>query len=267
MTRLLLALDNWRRRASDAGLGLPLGILAVTATFWLVVWLADQALQGSISPVGALTRIYGTGAVVLLTLLMVAIAVWMLVQRLGYRDAFFDGQSDSTEQQSPAPRWDSSIPDFTGQITKLVSSMDAPASPLPPTAPAAAAAGSLQRNDNPADGRTPSADQAAPAANGENGQQVAPAPKPKTAPEPEPTKPAASPAADAPAAAKSAAKSAAPSSAQPVGSFPVGKSAKGKSAPGKSDPSKSAPGNKKPGKKAQAKSCASKPLLKRKGRK
>lgn len=272
MTRLLLALDNWRRRASEAGLGLPLGILAVTATFWLVVWLADHALQGSISPVGALTRIYGTGAVVLLTLLMVAIAVWMLVQRLGYRDVFFDGQGGSAEEQAPDAKWDSSIPDFTGQITTLVASMDAPASPLPPTAPAAAAAGNLQRNDNPADGRTPSADQAASPAGGENAQHAVPAPKPKTVPEPEPTKPAASPASDAPAAAKSAAPSAAPSSAQPAGSSPAGsspagKSAKGKSAPGKSAPSKSAPGKKAPGQKAQAKSCASKPLLKRKGRK
>lgn len=268
MTRLLLALDNWRRRASEAGLGLPLGILAVTATFWLVVWLADHALQGSISPVGALTRIYGTGAVVLLTLLMVAIAIWMLVQRLGYRDVFFDGQGGSTEEQPPAPKWDSSIPDFTGQITKLVSSMDAPASPLAPTAPAASAApadGTPQRNDNAADEPTPPTDQAAPPAGEENGQKAAPAPK--VASRPEPTKPAASPAASAPAAAKPAAPSAAPSSAQPAGSSPVGKSAKGESAPGKSDPSKSAPGKKAPGKKAQAKSYASKPLLKRKGRK
>jgi len=252
MTRLLLALDNWRRRASEAGLGLPLGILAVTATFWLVVWLADHALQGSISPVGALTRIYGTGAVVLLTLLMVAIAVWMLVQRLGYRDVFFDGQGGSTEDQSPAPKWDSSIPDFTGQITKLVSSMDAPASPRPPTAPAA---GTPQRNGNPADEGTLSTAQAAPMADGENGHRVAS--------EPGPTKPEASTAADAPAAAKSATQP----SARPAGSSPAGKSAKGKSAPGKSDPSKNAPGKKAPGKKAQAKSCASKPLLKRKGRK
>jgi hypothetical protein len=261
MTRLLLALGNWRRRASEASLGLPLGILAFTATFWLVVWLADQALQGSISPVGVLVRIYGTGAFVMMTLLMVAIAVWMIVQRLGYRDVFFDGTGDSTEQQSPAPKWDSAIPDFTGQITKLVSSMDAPASPLPATAPgesAAPAAGKPPRTADPASERTPSADQATPPAGGESGQKAAPAPK--TAPQPAPTKPAASPAADAPSAAKSAAPS--PSPAPPAAKSPVGKSAKGKSAPGKSDPSKNAPG-----KKAQAKSCASKPLLKRKGRK
>jgi hypothetical protein len=259
MTRLLLTLDNWRRRASEASLGLPLGILAVTATFWLVVWLADQALQGSISPVGVLVRIYGTGAFVMLTLLMVAIAVWMIVQRLGYRDVFFDGTGDSAEQQSAAPKWDSSIPDFTGQITKLVSSMDAPASPLPATAPgepAAPTAGNPPRNDNPADECTPSADQAAPRAGGESGQKAAPAPK--TASQPAPTKPAASPAADALAAATSAA----PSPAPPAAKSPAGKSAEGKSAPGKSDPSKNAPG-----KKAQAKSCVSKPLLKRKGRK
>ena len=193
----------------------------------------------------------------MLTLLMVAIAVWMIVQRLGYRDVFFDGTDDSTEQPQPAPSWDSSIPDFTGQITKLVSSMDAPASPLPataPGAPATPAAGNPPRNDNPADECTPSADQAAPPVGGESGQKAAPAPK--TASQPAPTKPAASPAADAPAAAKSAAP------APPAAKSPVGKSAKGKSAPGKSDPSKNAPG-----KKAQAKSCVSKPLLKRKGRK
>jgi hypothetical protein len=285
MTRLLLALDNWRRRASEASLGLPLGILAVTATFWLVVWLADQALQGSLSPVGVLVRIYGTGAFVMLTLLMVAIAVWMIVQRLGYRDVFFDGQGESAEQQSPAPKWDSSIPDFTGQITKLVSSMDAPASPLPATAPgepAAPAAGKPPRSNAPANERTPSADQATPSAdveNVENEQSAAPAsstaPATKPAAErasvagPEPKKPAASPAAVAPVAPKTpattpppVAQPAASSAARPTSSPQSGKSVKGKGAPGKAAAGKSAPG-----KKAQAKSCTPKPLLKRKGRK
>lgn len=282
MTRLLLALDSWRRRASEASLGLPLGILAVTATFWLVVWLADQALQGSISPVGVLVRIYGTGAFVMLTLLMVAIAVWMIVQRLGYRDVFFDGTGDSTEQQPPVSKWDSAIPDFTGQITKLVSSMDAPASPLPheaPAEPAAPAAGKPPRTNDPAKERTPSAVQTAPSEDVENEQSAAPASstapasKPVTEPasmaEPEPKKPAASPAAVAPVAPKSpattpppVAKPAASSAARPASSPQSGKSVKGKSAPGKAAPGKSAPG-----KKAQAKSCTPKPLLKRKGRK
>lgn len=273
MTRLLLALDNWRRRASEASLGLPLGILAVTATFWLVVWLADHALQGSISPVGALVRIYGTGAVVLLTLLMVAIAVWMIVQRLGYRGVFFDGAGDSTgdstEEQSPAQMWDSSIPDFTGQITKLVSSMDSPASPQPATAPESPGSGKQPRDDDPATERARSAGQAAPSTGGEKRQDAVPETAPvsrsvaKLAPmaEPATAKPEASPAAVAPAAVKGPAADAPPLT-KPAASTQAGKSAKGKSAPGKTAAGKSATV-----KKAQAKSAPSKPLLKRKGRK
>ncbi|MCW2134020.1 hypothetical protein [Arthrobacter sp. VKM Ac-2550] len=229
MTRLLLALDIWRRRAREASLGLPLGILAVTATFWLVVWLADHALQGSISPVGVLVRIYGTGAFVTLTLLMVAIAVWMIVQRLGYREVFFDGQDDSTEQPLPAPMWDSSIPDFTGQITKLVSSMDAPVSPLAHTTSTDPAVEAPSESGMPTDQPTTSSKQTAPSAPAAPAGQTCETAEPTTA----------APATEVPTTAK-------------------------RPAPAKSGTSLNA---KAPAAKAAtAKASKTKPLLKRKGR-
>ncbi|NMR28420.1 hypothetical protein [Crystallibacter degradans] len=239
MTRLLLALDNWRRRASEASLGLPLGILAVTATFWLVVWLADHALQGSISPVGVLVRIYGTGAFVMLTLLMVAIAVWMIVQRLGYRDVFFDGTDDSAEQPPPAPMWDSSIPDFTGQITKLVSSMDAPVSPLALTTSTNPAVEAPSESGMPADQPTTSSKQTA---------STAPAaPAGQTCETAEPT-------------------TAAPATEVPTTAKPPAPAKSGTSLNAKAPAAKASAAKASAAKASTAKASKTKPLLKRKGR-
>ncbi|EMY33884.1 hypothetical protein D477_012590 [Arthrobacter crystallopoietes BAB-32] len=82
----------WRRavqRTQETGIGVPLAILALIAIFWVALRLANYAQRNAITPVEALIRIYGTGAVVLLTLLIAAASVWTIIERLGYTDKFF----------------------------------------------------------------------------------------------------------------------------------------------------------------------------------
>ncbi|GLB65757.1 hypothetical protein [Arthrobacter mangrovi] len=100
-------MDGWRHAAErirETGIGVPLAVLAVIALFWVALRLANYAQQNAISPVEALVRIYGTGAAVLLTLVIAAASVWTIIERLGYTDKFFGPESTGARPQAERPQ-------------------------------------------------------------------------------------------------------------------------------------------------------------------
>ncbi len=99
-------MDGWHHaveRIRETGIGVPLAVLAVIAVFWVALRLANYAQQNAISPVEALVRIYGTGAAVLLTLVIAAASVWTIIERLGHTDKFF-GPSPRGAARTPTGR-------------------------------------------------------------------------------------------------------------------------------------------------------------------
>lgn len=100
-------MDGWRHAADrirETGIGVPLVVLAVITLFWVALRLANYAQQNAISPVEALVRIYGTGAAVLLTLVIAAASVWTIIERLGYTDKFFGPESAGARTQAERPQ-------------------------------------------------------------------------------------------------------------------------------------------------------------------
>jgi hypothetical protein len=99
--------DGWRHaveRTRETGIGVPLAVLAVIALFWVALRLANYAQQNAISPVEALVRIYGTGAAVLLTLVIAAASVWTIIERLGHTDKFFCPEAAARRQEADRPQ-------------------------------------------------------------------------------------------------------------------------------------------------------------------
>jgi hypothetical protein len=100
-------MDGWHHaveRIRETGIGVPLAVLAVIAVFWIALRLANYAQQNAISPVEALVRIYGTGAAVLLTLVIAAASVWTIIERLGHTDKFFGPESAGTRPEANRPQ-------------------------------------------------------------------------------------------------------------------------------------------------------------------
>lgn len=100
-------MDGWRHAAErirETGIGVPLAVLGVIALFWVALRLANYAQQNAISPVEALVRIYGTGAAVLLTLVIAAASVWTIIERLGYTDKFFGPESAAARPEAHRPQ-------------------------------------------------------------------------------------------------------------------------------------------------------------------
>ena len=100
-------MDGWHHaveRIRETGIGVPLAVLAVIAVFWVALRLANYAQQNAISPVEALVRIYGTGAAVLLTLVIAAASVWTIIERLGHTDKFFGPESAGTRPEANRPQ-------------------------------------------------------------------------------------------------------------------------------------------------------------------
>jgi hypothetical protein len=100
-------MDGWHHaveRIRETGIGVPLAVLAVIAVFWVALRLANYAQQNAISPVEALVRIYGTGAAVLLTLVIAAASVWTIIERLGHTDKFFGPESAGARPDANRPQ-------------------------------------------------------------------------------------------------------------------------------------------------------------------
>jgi len=100
-------MDGWHHaveRIRETGIGVPLAVLAVIAVFWVALRLANYAQQNAISPVEALVRIYGTGAAVLLTLVIAAASVWTIIERLGHTDKFFGPEPAGTRPEANRPQ-------------------------------------------------------------------------------------------------------------------------------------------------------------------
>jgi hypothetical protein len=99
--------DAWHHvvdRIRETGIGVPLAVLAVIALFWVALRLANYAQQNAISPVEALVRIYGTGAAVLLTLVIAAASVWTIIERLGHTNKFFCPESARVRAEADSPQ-------------------------------------------------------------------------------------------------------------------------------------------------------------------
>ncbi|WP_336710802.1 hypothetical protein [Arthrobacter sp. USHLN218] len=100
-------MDGWRHAAErirETGIGVPLAVLGIIALFWVALRLANYAQQNAISPVEALVRIYGTGAAVLLTLVIAAASVWTIIERLGYTDKFFGPEPAGARPEANRPQ-------------------------------------------------------------------------------------------------------------------------------------------------------------------
>jgi hypothetical protein len=91
------------RKVRTAGLLFPLLTLAATAAFWSIVWLLDTTPVHALSPVNALLRIYGTGILVVATMVIVGASVWLIAKRLGYADRFTGALFERADDIGPVP--------------------------------------------------------------------------------------------------------------------------------------------------------------------
>jgi hypothetical protein len=101
--RLSAARQRLVQKVRTAGLRFPLLTLAGTATFWSIVWLLDTTPVHALSPVNALLRIYGTGVLVVATMVIVGASLWLIAKRLGYADRFTGALFERADDIGPVP--------------------------------------------------------------------------------------------------------------------------------------------------------------------
>lgn len=192
-------MDGWRHAAErirETGIGVPLAVLGVIALFWVALRLANYAQQNAISPVEALVRIYGTGAAVLLTLVIAAASVWTIIERLGYTDKFFGPESAGARPEAHRPQPVFLEASGTAAVPAVPAARQLPPAPLQrpqarrpqPAVPEPAVGAGGTRND----GGVPAA--AAPAPARPKASPAAAAAKPASASATAPARPAAQPA-------------------------------------------------------------------------